>query len=139
MFQLHPRLKEDCFLIAESELSLLLLLNDARYPWFIMVPKRADIKEVFQLSENEQIQLLKESSFLANSVLNAFGGDKMNIASLGNMVPQLHIHHIVRFKNDPAWPGPVWGHSKAIPYSDIKREETIEVAREHLKEIFNFY
>lgn len=139
MFKLHPRLKEDCHVLGESDLSLLLLMDDARYPWFIMVPKRPDLKEIFELPEKEQLQLIKESSYLAHALSEAFKGDKINVASLGNVVSQLHIHHIVRFKNDPAWPGPVWGHSSAIPYTEKVREKISKKAEENLKDVFNFY
>ncbi|MDH3974691.1 MAG: HIT family protein [Deltaproteobacteria bacterium] len=138
MFKLHSRLKEDCHILGQSELSLLLLMNDLRYPWFIMVPKRPDIKEIFQLSGEDQLQLARESANLAFALSTAFKGDKINIASLGNVVSQLHIHHIVRFKNDPAWPGPVWGHSKAIPYADEAREMITGKIKAQLKKDFNF-
>jgi len=139
MFKLNSRLKEDCYLLGESELSLLLLMNDSRYPWFIMVPKRPDIKEIFELSQEDQQHLAKESSCLARAISTAFEGDKINVASLGNVVSQLHIHHIVRFKNDPAWPGPVWGHSKAIPYSERKIKIISKKVEENLEDVFNFY
>ncbi len=114
---LHPQLREDCFLLGQFPLSALLLLNDASYPWFILVPQRKGITEIHQLAEQEQQQLMRESSLLAGTLESAFKADKMNIAALGNMVPQLHIHHIVRYRNDPAWPAPVWGHLPARPYT----------------------
>ncbi len=82
---------------------------DANYPWFILVPNRDNISEIHQLSADDQSQLLKESSLLAESLLESFQGDKMNIAALGNIVPQLHIHYVVRYQNDPAWPAPIVG------------------------------
>ena len=115
---LHPQLEKDCFVIGRLPLSLLLLINDANYPWFILVPQREGITEIHQLSDKDQQQLMRESSQLAAVIEKAFNADKINIAALGNMVPQLHIHHIVRYKSDPAWPAPVWGKVEAIPYLD---------------------
>ena len=118
MFKLHPQLEKDCLLVGEYPLCRLLLVNDDNYPWFILVPRRADVSEVFQLSEEDQLQLMKESNGLSALLAEHFQADKLNVAALGNMVPQLHIHHIVRYKNDIAWPKPVWGVVPAEPYSD---------------------
>lgn len=125
MFELHHRLKEDCFELGSFKLCTLLLLNDMNYQWFILVPRRENISEIFQLTEGDQHQLTKESSYLTSKLSEIFKADKMNVASLGNIVPQLHIHHIVRFKDDPAWPGPVWGHAPALPYQDIEKRALI--------------
>ena len=100
-------------------------MNDASYPWFILVPQRAGIREVFELSEDDQHQLLRESSALSRVISDHFKADKINVAVLGNMVPQLHIHHIVRYESDPAWPAPVWGHAPAKPYSEEALSELI--------------
>jgi len=115
---LHPQLEQDCFVVGRFPLSVLLLLNDANYPWFILVPQRQDVSEIHQLSETDQQQLMRESSLLAACIEKEFKADKINIAALGNMVPQLHIHHIVRYKDDPAWPAPVWGKFPAVAYSE---------------------
>ena len=125
---LHPQLEKDCFVIGRLPLSLLLLINDANYPWFILVPQREGITEIHQLSDKDQQQLMRESSQLAAVIEKAFNADKINIAALGNMVPQLHIHHIVRYKSDPAWPAPVWGKVEAIPYLD----EEVKILSSHL-------
>lgn len=116
-FQLHPRLLQDSIAIGEFQLSTLRLINDSQYPWFILVPKRAEITEIFELSEIDQQLLQQESSQLAKFLAHTFKADKMNIAAIGNMVPQLHIHHIVRYKNDIAWPAPVWGKFNSTPYT----------------------
>jgi len=108
-FQLHPRLQQDSIELGQFNLSRLLLCNDSRYPWFILVPQRPGITEAFQLSEKDQQLLQQESSLLAKTLAHYYQADKMNIAAIGNIVPQLHIHHIVRYKNDIAWPAPVWG------------------------------
>ena len=116
MFQLHPQLQQDCIVIGKFELCRLLLMNDANYPWFILVPERDHLREIYELSVAEQGQLIRESSLLARALATCFKADKINIAALGNIVPQLHIHHIVRYTHDPAWPAPVWGKLPAKPY-----------------------
>ncbi|MDQ6995844.1 MAG: HIT domain-containing protein [Mariprofundus sp.] len=109
-------MQHDCFVLGRFPLSALLLLNDANYPWFILVPQREDVSEIHQLSEADQQQLMRESSLLAACIETEFEADKINVAALGNVVPQLHIHHIVRYKDDPAWPAPVWGKLESLPY-----------------------
>ena len=116
MIKLHPLLEQDCILLGEFSLCSLLLLNDANYPWFILVPNREDIREIHQLSQVDQQQLMAESMFFSHCLEDIFKPDKLNIAALGNVVPQLHIHHIARFTDDACWPAPVWGKVKAIPY-----------------------
>ena len=116
MIKLHPQLENDCFVLGEFELCTLLLLNDASYPWFILLPGREDISETHQLSESEQQQLLRESMYFSHCLEQVFRPDKLNIAPLGNIVPQLHIHHIARFKTDACWPAPVWGAGNAVTY-----------------------
>jgi len=133
MFELHPRLNEDCITIGSFPLCRLLLMNDCNYPWFILVPQREGVREIFELSEADQKQLLWESSLLSRIVADHFKADKINVAALGNMVPQLHIHHIVRFETDPAWPAPVWGHTPAESYSQQALDELVKLTRELLK------
>lgn len=125
MFELHPQLVQDTLVVGDFPLCRLLLCNDSNYPWFIMVPRRAGIREIYELEDRDQRQLLKESSQLSEVLVKAFQADKLNIAALGNMVPQLHIHHIVRYKTDPAWPKPVWGLFPATPYTVRALQETI--------------
>jgi len=127
-FELHTRLAADCIRVGRLPLNLLLLMNDARYPWFILVPQRSGVTEVFQLSESDQSQLWRESACLARNLMQSFHADKINIGALGNMVPQLHIHHIARFTSDPAWPGPVWGHSEPLPYEKHSISERVGMA-----------
>ena len=115
-FQLHPRLAADCIRVGQLPLSMLLLLNDARYPWFVLVPRRTGVSEVFELAEDDQRQLWQESARLSRFMKQAFHADKLNVAALGNLVPQLHIHHVARYRSDSAWPGPVWGVGEAVPY-----------------------
>jgi len=116
-FQLHPRLQQDSIAIGAFSLSELRMINDSQYPWFILIPKKANISEVYQLSDSEQQLLQQESSILSKGLAQLFKADKMNIAAIGNIVPQLHIHHIVRYKDDIAWPAPVWGKFDAVPYT----------------------
>ena len=117
-FELDPRLAGDTISLGQFPLCQLLLMNDANYPWFILVPRRAGVTEIYHLSAAEQQQLIRESSFLSEMLADLFQARKMNVAALGNMVAQLHLHHVVRQENDPAWPGPVWGKVSAIPYTD---------------------
>ncbi len=121
-FRLHPQLAKDCIRIGRFPLCHLLMMNDATYPWFILVPEVGGVREIYELSETDQGQLMRESVHLAGRLAKAFAADKMNIAALGNVVPQLHIHHIVRFRNDPAWPAPVWGKTAARPYDEAEVE-----------------
>jgi len=127
-FDLHPRLAADCILIGSLPLSLLLLLDDARYPWFVLVPRRPGVQEIFELGEDDQRQLWQESAQLSRFMKQAFHADKLNIGVLGNLVPQLHMHHIARFHTDPAWPGPVWGHSDAERYEKHAISERVAMA-----------
>jgi diadenosine tetraphosphate (Ap4A) HIT family hydrolase len=119
-FTLHPQLANDCFELADFPLCKLLLCNDSAYPWFILVPKVNDITDIYQLDWQQQQQFLNESSLLSELVMQAFIGDKMNVAALGNVVEQLHIHHVVRYKNDASWPKPIWGQQPLTPYTDME-------------------
>jgi len=123
MFQLHERLVADTHNLGRSQLCEILLMNDRTWPWIILVPAVPDIREIYQLGKEQQQRLLEESSTLSQGMMEIFGGDKMNVAALGNMVPQLHLHHIVRFEGDPAWPGPVWGKQPPVPYEDGELEQ----------------
>jgi diadenosine tetraphosphate (Ap4A) HIT family hydrolase len=117
MFTLDPRLRNDTVALGHFPLSLVLLMNDRAYPWLILVPRREGVREIYELDALDQQQLLRESSHLAKILTASFHPDKLNIAALGNIVPQLHLHHVVRFRHDPAWPAPVWGKAPAVPYS----------------------
>ncbi len=131
MFTLHPQLQADCIPLGRFPLCQLLLLNDANYPWFILVPEREAVSEIYQLSAEEQQQLMRESSQLAQRLVDRFKADKMNIAALGNVVSQLHLHHIVRYRHDPAWPAPVWGKVPPRPYNT----EAVATLKQTLAEI----
>jgi diadenosine tetraphosphate (Ap4A) HIT family hydrolase len=123
MFNLHPQLQQDCIELGRFELCRLLLLNDSRYPWCVLVPQRDGIREIHELEADDQRLLLEESVRLGRFLEQEFRAHKLNVAALGNMVPQLHVHHIVRYSHDRAWPRPVWGLGEAIPYSPGGLEE----------------
>lgn len=116
MFTLDERLARDTLPLGDFPLCRLLLMNDRQYPWFILVPRREEVSELFQLDAADQRVLWQETTTLAELLKDTFGADKMNVASLGNMVPQLHMHVIVRRREDPAWPGAVWGRHPAQAY-----------------------
>ncbi|MBL6750796.1 MAG: HIT domain-containing protein [Nevskia sp.] len=124
-FALHPQLAADCHRLGSFELCRLLLMNEARYPWFILVPQRAGLREVYELDDGGQAQLLRESCALGRALMRAYSGDKLNIAALGNVVPQLHLHHIVRHAGDAAWPAPVWGRHPPRPYGGAELQERL--------------
>lgn len=117
MFVLDPRLEQDTLHMGDFPLCRLLLMNDAQYPWFILVPRREEVSELFQLDTADQHSLWREATLLAELLKDTFKADKMNVATLGNMVSQLHVHVIARRRSDAAWPAPVWGRHPAQPYA----------------------
>jgi len=131
-FQLHPNLKRDCVFVGSFELCQLLMMNDCQYPWFLLVPQKPDLTELYQLEKPDRQLLIEESSWLAENLALLYQADKMNIAAIGNLVPQLHIHHIVRYKNDKAWPAPVWGKFAAVPYTEQQMSENLVLVKERL-------
>lgn len=138
MFDLDGQLASDCLVLGDFKLCSLLLMNDAQYPWFILVPRREDVTEIFQLSVADRAQLMEESCLLAEMLKDAFGADKMNVAALGNVVRQLHLHHVVRYRNDAAWPAPVWGKLPVVKCSDELIVERINKLRAVLTGGFTF-
>jgi len=132
-FQLHERLQQDCIAIGRFSLCQLLMMNDSQFPWFILVPERQDIKEIYQLTVADRQLLTEESCFLAENMAVLFNADKMNVAAIGNMVPQLHIHHIVRYQTDKAWPAPVWGKFATQAYTELQIADLIAKVRAQLK------
>ncbi len=137
-FELDSRLNSDCITLGDFPLSRLLLMNDANYPWFILVPRRAEVSEIYHLSPSDQGQLLHESSFLSENLHDVFDADKMNVAALGNVVKQLHVHHVVRFEGDPAWPAPVWGAVAAKPYAQEQIREIHQKLQMMMPQEVNF-
>ncbi len=130
MFVLDDRLKSDCVEVGELMLCKILLMKDANYPWVILVPMREDISEIYELDELDQEQLIWESTYVSKVLSSIFLADKMNIAALGNVVAQLHIHHVVRTTDDPAWPNPVWGAVPAKGYLKDALDERVKMIRE---------
>ncbi len=126
---LHARLQQDCLVVGRFPLCYLLLMRDANYPWFILVPDRDGVTEIFQLAEADQLQLARESARLAEVLAGQFRADKLNIAAIGNLVPQLHVHHVVRYRSDAAWPAPVWGAVPARPYTEPELSAVLDTLR----------
>jgi diadenosine tetraphosphate (Ap4A) HIT family hydrolase len=132
-FSLDPRLAADTIEIVDFALSRTLLMNDQRYPWIILVPRRLKTLEFHHLSYEDQITLYSEINQVAKILERDFKPKKLNIGSIGNIVPQLHIHIVARYEQDPAWPGSVWGHSRAVAYSKNKRDQILDKLLEGLK------
>jgi len=124
-FQLDPQLEQDTVLISDWHLCQVRLMNDSRYPWVILIPKVDGVSEIHELAEEQQQLLLGESMRLSKALDQLFSPHKLNIAALGNMVRQLHVHHIVRFENDASFPKPVWGVGDAVPYDPEALDETV--------------
>lgn len=114
--ELDERLARDSYPITELPLCQLRLMDDARFPWLLLIPRRSGVSEIYELDETDQRQLWHEAAEVGHMLKTLAEGDKLNVASLGNMVSQLHVHLIARRRDDEAWPGPVWGHGEARPY-----------------------
>ncbi|MDE3271635.1 HIT domain-containing protein [Pseudoalteromonas sp. G4] len=126
MFELAKELQRDCIEIADWSLCKVLLMNDSQYPWFILVPKVEGARDIIDLNDEEQNELQHESRQLQHLIRDVFSPYKLNVAALGNVVEQLHIHHIARYQNDVAWPKPVWGTFPAKPYRNEQLLKLIE-------------
>ena len=126
IFELDHRLASDTIVLGDFPLSRCLLMNDAHYPWLILVPRRNNLTEVHQLSSEDQAQLLRESSWLSQKLKLEFNADKMNVANLGNVVSQLHWHIVARHITDAAWPGPIWGKHPVQHYTVQALKERLE-------------
>ena len=122
-FVLDPRLAADTVPVCELPLSRVLLLDDARFPWLVLVPRRQHAVELSDLAAADRHRLLDEISAASAALRTLCQPDKLNIAALGNVVAQLHVHVIARFASDCAWPQPVWGVGKAAPYSPAARDD----------------
>ena len=137
-FTLHPQLMADTTILGDLPLSRILLAKEALGPWLILVPRYDALREIHHLSEQDQQQLMRESSAIAALLEQDYQAEKINIGALGNLVPQLHIHHIARFSNDIAWPGPVWGNTKGIQRSKEVQQALAEELRQELSNIAGF-
>ena len=122
-FVLDPRLEADTSALGELGLCKVLLMDDARFPWVVLVPKRADLVEIIDLGSADLVRLIEEIATASGVLEAATSPHKLNVAALGNVVRQLHVHIIARFENDAAWPNPVWGKGEREPYAPVKRAE----------------
>ena len=125
-FALHERLAADTIEVTRWPLSLVLLMNAHQWPWLILVPRRADIREIHELQEPDQRVLMVEIVWASRALTQLVKPHKINIGALGNVVPQLHVHVIARFTDDPAWPKPVWGTVAPEPYADDELLRRVE-------------
>jgi len=132
LFDLDPRLAADTLPVAELALSRVLLMNDRRWPWLILVPRRAGATELTDLDAPERAALIEEAAACAGALRRISGAPKTNVATLGNVVRQFHLHVVARQEGDPNWPGPVWGHGAREPYSEGEAEALTAALREAL-------
>lgn len=116
-FELHPQLAADTVSVCVWPLCEVLLLTDANYPWLVLVPVRPDLRDFHELSPDDMVTAGREISRASEALVSLFAPDKINVAALGNMVPQLHIHVVARHTDDIAWPNPIWGVAPALPYT----------------------
>lgn len=124
-WHLHAQLAEDSHPLASFELSELRLMDDSNYPWLLLVPRVAGARELIDLPDDQRLRLMQEIDHSARVLKRVHAPHKLNVAALGNVVEQLHIHVIARFKGDPAWPAPVWGRVNARPYTPEQLADTV--------------
>lgn len=135
IFSLDSRLENDCEWVCDLQLCKVLLLKDANYPWLVLVPMVADCVEIIDLSSATQQQLWLESALVSRVLQGLFKPDKLNIAALGNVVAQLHVHHIVRYSSDLCWPKPVWGQHPAKPYTSEQLSARVALIAQSLRQL----
>lgn len=133
-FTLHPTLARDAIEVARLALCRVLLMNDRRFPWLILVPEREPVREIHELAAGDRAALIEEIAQASEALSRLVRPDKLNVGALGNLVPQLHVHVVARFAADPAWPGPVWGSGPAVPYPGDELEEMRGRLRLELRE-----
>ena len=131
-FVLDPRLAADTVPVASLSLCDVLLMNDVRYPWLILVPRITERVEITDLDAASQTMLWQELNIASVALRAVVPGDKLNLGALGNIVRQLHVHLVIRRKSDDAWPGPVWGHGNAVPYAMDQLEMLIQSLKKAL-------
>ena len=131
-FSLHPQLTKDTTPLGDLPLSRVLLIEDRTYPWLLLVPRRRDVTEITDLGDLERAHLMTEITQVSDALKSETQCDKLNIAALGNVVPQLHVHIIARFRHDAAWPRPVWGQSTPLPYTDTERGDIVARLRRRI-------
>ena len=138
VFALDSRLEKDTWFVGDLPLCRLLLSNDSNYPWFVLVPRQEGISELFQLDESSQARMWSETTGVSRILGGVFNAHKMNVATLGNVVSQLHMHVIVRYQTDAAWPAPVWGQHPARPYTEEQVNAIRRQVADALKSEFSF-
>jgi diadenosine tetraphosphate (Ap4A) HIT family hydrolase len=131
-FELDARLARDTELVASLGLCQLRISKDARWPWFLLVPQRNGVSEVFELKPLDQALLTFETNMVAEALKRATGAEKINAAAIGNIVRQLHVHIVARSEGDPNWPGPIWGFGQSEPYDDAQKQALINRLTENL-------
>ena len=124
-FEVHQQLLNDCVVVGDAELCRVLLMNDARFPWLILVPRIQGLRDFHEVPIDHRSALFKEIESASLAVEKLVNADKINVAALGNQVPQLHVHVIGRLTSDVAWPGPVWGVGVPVAYDDAQSYESI--------------
>jgi diadenosine tetraphosphate (Ap4A) HIT family hydrolase len=129
-FALDPRLAADTRLVASLPLCDVRLMNDARYAWLVLVPRRAGAVEIADLGDDDQATLWREVSRAGRALRAVAPCDKLNLGALGNVVRQLHVHVVARCTGDAAWPGPVWGHDQGQPYAEAALHERLAALRD---------
>jgi len=134
---LHPNLAKKTF-VAELPLCLLLLEDERNYPWLFLVPQRENVSRMMDLSSLDQLQLIKELDFVQKILWEEFQPHQLNVAAIGNKTPQLHIHVIARYTNDPAWPGTVWDHPVRTPFTEREKQERVQKLQAALSLYKNF-
>lgn len=131
-FSLHPQLERDTVLIGDLALSRVLLMNDANYPWLTLVPRRVGAVEIVDLPEDDRAGLMREIALVSTALKALTACEKLNIAAIGNLVPQLHVHIVARRQSDPAWPKPIWGAAPALAYDPHVRDGFVASLRMRL-------
>jgi diadenosine tetraphosphate (Ap4A) HIT family hydrolase len=131
-WSLHPQLEQDTEAVGDLPLSRLLVSNDASYPWLLLVPRRPGAREIIDLDEKDQSQLMIEIADTSRALKEVTACHKLNVAAIGNVVPQLHVHIVARRHDDPAWPKPVWGMVPARAYDPAERERFVAALRRDL-------
>jgi diadenosine tetraphosphate (Ap4A) HIT family hydrolase len=133
-FEVDAEMAKECFTLGDLPLCRVLLKDDSNYPWFVLMPRRAGVREFYELDDEDIAQFWRESNALGRLLMQHLRGYKLNVAALGNVVAQLHVHHIVRRTSDPAWPKPVWGAVPAIPYAKGKADVLVAEIQTLLKQ-----
>jgi diadenosine tetraphosphate (Ap4A) HIT family hydrolase len=131
-FELHPNLARKIF-VTDLPLCTILMEDEQQYPWLFLVPRRAHISRIMELTQEDQLQLLKELDLVQNVMWKEFQPTQLNVAAIGNKTPQLHVHVIARYLHDPAWPGTVWDHPVKTPYDPARKQHVLEQLRLSLR------